>query len=559
VIALVVVATGAALASRTLFSNFGASFQQDTRRAREAAEVGIQRTIAELNRERNRGLLAVSPAAGGFWSAAEVAANPNRCAQIVNDAARPATADLSRIRSGGVDGPFTANPVVYIRDDGTLVAEQESTGQPDAARGDSVRYAYQLVSNPRENSVRVAPSPYDGTDANGRLTLAATLTIRMRGFSYNNGQLTGSTTLEQQIEVVPKCCGRSLAYFGSDLRSCTEGLGEGFGIMLLSKGDSDEDIGKATLTGPISSNEAPTQTINPIVCIPADPSDECARVRAGSTDVPVVVLPPPWNSNFRQADVFPFRGVTAGTLGSCDGPPTTGTPACATGAFRSDTGTRTVINADSVDLGALPSYCRSDTDTTNGVITIHCLLDKLEITNPIDIRTSSMRRVKFYFPTEGDKVSSTGTNALTHINTDPPSTTDQRLNDAASVQQLQFFGCRKSTADAGCQGDLSNPNSQSYTFNGNSGTSGDPVFFYFPIGDVTINGGGISDPQFEGVLWVNSLTGNDNVAIRVPGSGVNSLFISYGVIDGSNTGNDQPILWDFVARAVRSFRLLEGT
>jgi hypothetical protein len=61
------------------------------------------------------------------------------------------------------------------------------------------------------------------------------------------------------------------------------------------------------------------------------------------------------------------------------------------------------------------------------------------------------------------------------------------------------------------------------------------------------------------VLWVNLLTGNDNVAIRVPGSGVNSLFVSYGVIDGSNTGNDQPILWDFVARAVRSFRLLQGT
>jgi hypothetical protein len=217
-----------------------------------------------------------------------------------------------------------------------------------------------------------------------------------------------------------------------------------------------------------------------------------------------------------------------------------------------------VINADTVALGALPSYCRTTIDTSSGITTIHCNLNQLRITDPIDVRTSSTRRVKFYFPTEGAKVTSTGTNAITHINTNPPSTTDQRLNDADSILQLQFFGCRRAS-DGGCEGDTSSTNSQSYTFNGNSGTSGDPVFFYFPIGDVTINGGGISAPQFEGVLWTNSLTGNGGVEVVVPGSGVNSLFASYGVIDGSNTGNDEPLIWDFVARAVRSFRLLQGT
>lgn len=540
VIALVVLVASAALASRTLFSTFGSAFNQDTRHAREAAEVGIQRTIAELNRERNRGLLADNPDAGGFWSNAEVTANPNRCAEIVADANRPYLADLNLIRSGGVAGTFTANPVVYIRDDGTLVAEQEETGQPDAARADKVRYAYQLVSAGGENgSIEVKPSQYDGRDVNGRLSRAATLRIRMRGFSYNNGQLTGSTTLEQQIEVLPKCCGRSLASFGSDLRSCNEGLGEGFGILLFTKDTrSDEIIGKA---------------INLTVC--NGTIDSQCIVPVSSTVVPVVMVPRP--KNLPQANEFPFNDVTAGTLETCE----SDSSGCAPGAFRnsetnSSGNTKTVFNADTVDLGALPSYCRSE--TSNGVTTIHCLLDQLRITDPIVVRTSSTRRLKFYFPTEGAKVISTGTSSITHINTTPPSSTDQRLNDAASVLQLQFFGCRKDT-DGGCERDAISTNNQTYSFNGNSGTSGDPVFFYFPIGDVTINGNGITDPQFEGVVWTNSLTGNGGVKLVVPGSGVNSLFASYGVIDSSNSGNDKPILWDFVARAVRSYRLLQGT
>jgi hypothetical protein len=101
-------------------------------------------------------------------------------------------------------------------------------------------------------------------------------------------------------------------------------------------------------------------------------------------------------------------------------------------------------------------------------------------------------------------------------------------------------------------------NTQTLTFNGNSGAS-DPLWLYFPIGDITINGGGGAGDQLEGVIWTNTLTGNGNVEIVTPGSGVLAIFEDLGLVDPDGEGEDTPLIWDYVARAVRQFRLLPGT
>jgi hypothetical protein len=82
---------------------------------------------------------------------------------------------------------------------------------------------------------------------------------------------------------------------------------------------------------------------------------------------------------------------------------------------------------------------------------------------------------------------------------------------------------------------------------------------YFPVGNILFNGGGGAGDQFNGVLWVSQANGKGNVQINVPGSGVSAILSQYGIIDSSGKGKDKPLIWDYVTRAVRQFRLLPGS
>lgn len=570
VIALVVVISGLALSSRTLNSIFGAVFQQDTRRAREAAEFGINRIIAELNRESNRGLLAAKiSSTAGFWTQADADANPNRCAELATPA-RISQPDLNRIRSGGVSGSFgNKNPIVYVSDDGSLAAELDNS--PDQSRASSVRYAYQLVDKPGESIVLSEPTA--GADKDpasptvGQLNKLGSIQLRVRGFSYNNGRLTGSVTVEETLEVVPKCCGRSLAKFGNDLRSCTVNVGPGLGFLI---GVGELTVGDAALKGSKSELDDGTTPINPIVCISnrTDNSD-CpgSAVTIGRNLVPVVPVPKP--SGFPEVEIFPpsLGTPTAGILQpctkaglniSCPSNKVVSTPSETTDSsttFTSfDSASRTTtVHIDTVLSSNLPDWCKEESSSSGGVTTIHCNVSRLSLTGNINIRTTNSRRLKLYFPQEGNIITSTGSAFLRHDNRSTSPT------DAGSVLQLQIFGCRESPT-GGCSGDSSVINTQNITLNGNSTTAiQDPYFLYAPIASITINGGGGTPDQFSGILWGNKVTGNGNVEINVPGSGVTSILSQYGMIDKTNTGNDKPIIWDYVTRAVRQFRLLPGS
>ncbi|MEA5399213.1 hypothetical protein VB734_04065 [Synechococcus sp. BA-124 BA4] len=558
IITLVVVITSLAVSSRTLNGIFSAVFQQDSRRSREAAELGINRIVAELNRESNRGLLARNPAGGGFWTQGEADASKNACAVRANVNTRPTTIDLNLIRSGGVPGTTTANPIIYVADDGTLTADADNA--IDATRPANERYAYQLVTNAADNTIRVdpiaGPDPNPASATFGELNQAGAINLRVRGFSYNNGRLSGSVVVDQQLEVLPKCCGRSLAQFGNDLRSCTVGTGPGFGFLI---GVGENTVGDADLNGKKSELDNGTTPINPVVCLGTAGTTCPADVSVGTTTVPVVSVLKP--ASFPDVEIWPTAVLgaapTAGTLTTCK-KDSTGCSATA-GAFRTETGsgssTLTTINVDSVTDANLPAYCKaSPDDPSTGVTTIHCNLAELAIDGDINVNTSTNRRLKLYFSDEGTKVSSSGTSQLRHANQTSGAT------DGQKVLQLQIFGCREAASPSkGCVGDASTNDKQALTLNGNSGTAADPYFLYFPIGDITLNGGGGAGEQFNGVLWGNQIQGNGGVQITVPGSGVEAILTQYGVIDGSGTGKDQPLIWDYITRAVRSFRLLPGS
>lgn len=560
-ITLVVMITGWAVASRTLNGVYSAVFQQDSRRSREAAEHGSNRIVAELNRERNRGLLARNPAAGGFWTQAEADASKNACAVRANDVNRPTSIDLNLIRSGGVAGTTTSNPIIYVADDGTLTADADNV--IDATRPTDQRYAYQLVTNATNNSIIVNPiagPDNTGTKATnptfGELNQTGAINIRVRGFSYNNGRLSGSVVVDQQLEVLPKCCGRSLAQFGNDLRSCTVGTGPGLGFLI---GVGENTVGDADLKGKKSELDSGSTPINPIVCLGSSGTTCPADVAVGGTTVPVISVLKP--ASFPNVETWPTAALgsapTAGNLTTCSKDKT----GCAAAAsnFRTETGKGstllTTINVNTVTAANLPTYCKERAnDPSAGVTTIHCNLAKLDIAANINVKTSASRRLKLYFSTEGGKVTTSGTSQLRHANQTAGATEGQK------VLQLQMFGCQEAASPSkGCLGDASKDDSQSLTLNGNSGTAADPYFLHFPVGKFTFNGGGGTGDQFNGVLWANEVQGNGGVQINVPGSGVSSILSQYGVLDGSGTGKDKPLIWDYVTRAVRSFRLLPGS
>ncbi len=599
VIAIVLAITGLAVSSRTLFGVFGAAFSQDTRRAREAAEMGASRIVAELNRERNRGLLAVNPA-GAFWSSGQ---GENQCAANYDDPTdRPSQPDLDRVRSGGIAGTFASPPVVYLDTNGAFTGQ--ATAEPLQTVNANVRYAYQLVPE-------ITVDPVAGPDADGLLNNAGTIRFTVRGFSYNQGRLAGSVRIQEDIEVLPKCCSRSLgATFGNDLRPCNRDLSPGYGLLFGTSAYSDGTIKFTGSKGSIKDDEG--NTIDPLVCVVSETSDCPASgsvtVGSGTPDIeetpPSFTLPPPdrfpvtgtvaentklANGNTPQAakssagtdlTVIPAPllnppGLGASTAGASTNCPTTGSIPF---ICRDSTSGRTRVNADQVSLSSLPDYCGYTqeplpSDITQNADVIHCHVDFLDLPTSagaaIEVRTSELRNLRLYFTQEGDLTSNTGNGEFLHVDT----TTGTPIGSGDPTRQLTLFGCREGSS-GGCE-NLDNSltsldrdestnskcdgavDQQCITLNGNAVAANDPYFVYAPTGAVRINGG--SDLTFNGVLWTNNIRANGGVNIIVPGSGLISVLEFYGIIDPTGSGKDKPIVWDYIARAVRRFTLLPGT
>ncbi len=598
VVSLGVLLTAAAVSSRSFSGLFAAAFQQDARRARDAAEIGAQRVVSELNRERNRILLSRDPGNDQFWQASDVsgAVANNPCAALALPA-RTANPDLLAVGSGGVTAT-AERPVVFVADSGAASTTNVTTAPANSPSGQ--RYAYQLAS------ARVSPDPVPTWASTGNPPARALITLTVRGYSYNAGRLASSATIEQRMEVVPKCCSLSLGannnpQFGNDLRDCNSALtnpsnGFAFGVGLTDDGSAEINGTKGTIE-----TIATGQPVSPLICVGSTGSSCPTSESIGGTNIPVVQvntpLAPP--EAYGEAAGTPLgagasspSSVTASALQPCSSSTNCPSNTAPASGASTDQFTRfvtegsggnatnvTIINVASMDLANLPSFCGTSTDsvtvartvdssgnpvdTKQTMTTIHCNVTRMDNANKEVFRvvTSDTRRLKLHFPNEGVMMSMNGN--LEHCNNDTCSAGTTLTADP--LLRFQIFGCEKSST-TGCvdpPGSTINStnaaNNQTLNLQGNSTAAAQPFFLYAPLGEITLNGGGGVATQWRGAMWVNNFTGNGNVEVQVPGAGVGELFNLFSSTGGGGgSGGGIPFIYEYVARAVRGLQLLPG-
>ena len=551
-----VLLTALAVASRTFFGTFAASNQQDSRRAREAAEIGAARVVRELNRERNRMLLAKVPAdntsESGFWSTADVDTaidTSNRCAATPPppSAPRPDRGQRLQVSSGGANSTTVLKPVVYVSDTGVATASNSTT--PAASSPNGERYAYRLAAIwiPPDGPPPAASNLNARWPAGGEAK-AGVINLRVQGFAYNNGRLSGFTNLEQQVEVVPKCCNQSLggnnnAKFGNDSGSCVSGINNVSNGLVIGTGlTSDGDLDLTGKSGSVTAivGGAP---VSPITCVGSTTSTCPAQVDVGTGTVPVVQV----NDALPPVPAYPLSPIpTASAITK-----TTSNPPL----ISYDPSSRIItINARDANLASLPSNCGSEAITVNSstVNVIHCRVSSLNTNEDVNVITSDTRWLRFYFPDAGKVINVGGTTGFFQCS--PSTATDCSGVNSATINpllRLQLYG--SPTLD------------QDIIFRGNSTASSEPFFGYFPKGTWTLDGSGKSPSDLRAMLWVNILDGKGNSQIEVPGSGIGDVFnfLAGGGTNSGQGGNPsttqgKSLLNDFVARAVRQFRLLPG-
>lgn len=522
VIALILVVGGIALANRANQGLLGSIFQNQSWEAREAAEIGMNRLISELNKERNRWLMVKrdgdseqlwsSPAAGG--TVATLRTNP----------CEPQTAaDYSKLDPN--NAASTSYGTWYIADDGSV-----SSSAAGATR------AYKLVGVTRQSySGADQLSPFRDRSATPSGVGAITLQVQGRSLR-NDGTANATVTLEKTFELVPKCCkssfggehgGLSYALDADNESLCTRNL---LGLGLLA-GAAQNNTGSVTLRGRATDIEdSAGDPIDPIYCI-ADNQAGCAiSVNAADTDVAVVdaELPPP--------KTYPNSPVP--TPGALD---TNNINDTQTSRFLYKVGrggsAYYVINGSFTSSTNFPSYCSSSASE------VHCNLASFSYRNNTTLFVTGTRKIRFYFPNRGTDrgtvISSTGKGTLLHCLTISSTNSCASEPTGAQITNLSLFGCES------C-------GTQTLTLRGTTGTL--KLFAYFPQGDVSLYG----NSAFEGLLWTNAVSSTGNPTWTVPGSGVGSVFEYMDMLPASDGGSasNSLIAFDFIARATNRYRWL---
>ena len=125
-----------AMTNRSTMGLMGSLFQGVGIDAQEAAEIGVNRIISELNRAPNRGLLRSkgSTVETALWTLQDASSfHKSRCPGV-------AASDLaSNANFGNASGRSTTYNTVYVQDDGSI-----------SATANGARRAYRLVSVTRQ-------------------------------------------------------------------------------------------------------------------------------------------------------------------------------------------------------------------------------------------------------------------------------------------------------------------------------------------------------------------------------------------------------------------------
>jgi len=516
ILAVLVMSAGTlAIANRSSLGTLGTVYQSLSFDAQEAAEIGMNRIISELNRPQNRGLLRSkgSTVDSALWTSSEASAShASRC---------PDTPAPDLTSNASIGYPSTGSPTtyrtIYLRNDGSL-----SSSASGASR------AYRLVSVTRrpESELRIfsAMTPPAGS---------VTLEVEGRALS-SSGATTAVTTLRKVFRLVPKCCGTSFggAHGNVDYTRpasdstayvCLPDNMLGMGLV----GGTGSSTGTFTLKGSISVNTSTGTAISTVYCL-ADAAGTCTITDQNqNTDIDII---DPRPSNFPLANTYPgSTSSPAPAVLSKPSPATTNSTAFTYCLNSSAQCRQWAVNADA---STLPGYCsRTDTET-------HCYLSQLDYKGDDVYFLTASRKLRLYFVSPGQILDGTGNSTIRHCKTVGSGNTPSCTGSAPKTADLAVFGCNS------C-------GSQSYDWKGTPDVLN--AFLYIPNGVATLAG----NASFQGVLWTNAITSVGNVSWVVPGSGLRDVMELMGLLGAPGqmpSGN--PLLFDYVARATSSFRWL---
>lgn len=504
-----------AMANRSSMGFLGSVFHGLSFDAQEAAEIGVNRIIGELNRKQNRGLLRSKGASveSALWTSAEAGTvHRSRCP------GNPAPDLVSNPNLGYPSGnaaPTTYNSV-YIQSDGSISAT--ATG---------ARRAYRLLSVTRrpESELNIF-QPMNAP--------AGTVIVEVEGRALRaDGSTSAITTLRRTFQLVPRCCGGSFGGLYGNVSYarpandrtpyvCLPDSMTGLGLL----GGTGSTTGTFAIRGSNEFENDDGVPISTVYCL-ADSNGTCNTVVTGSQDITIDLINPR-PANFPPAKTYPGAGTTTPT------PPTLAAPSTTdSSAFSYCLDSRCdawVVNADAATV---PANCLQTSTET------HCYLDQLDYSRSDLYFLTNTRKLRLYFVNPGKIIDGgNGNNGLHHCNTITSDSSPVCNGTLPSTADLAFFGCNSCGV-------------QTYSWKGTPDVLN--AFVYIPNGVATLAG----NTSYLGVIWTNALISNGNVTWTVPGAGLRDVMEYMGLMSGrSFTPTSNPLLFDYVARATSGFRWL---
>ena len=533
VIATLLMSVGTlAMANRSGMGQLGSVFQGFSFDAQDAAEIGMNRIISELNRPQNRGLLRSkgSTVETALWTSTDATSvHRSRCPGVASPDL-VSNANLGYPSAGGT--PYNK---VYINADGTVGASQNGANR-----------AYRLVS--------VTRRPESELTIFQKMTApAGTVVLEVEGSAVRpDGTTTAVTTLRRTFQLIPRCCGTSFGGAHGNVSYarpandntayvCLPNSMMGLGIVA----GTGSTTGTFNLTGSnaITLDQIGGTPVTPVYCL-ADSSGNCNRSSSVNQGIAIDLINPR-PSNFPIAKTYPGDSTlaAAGTLSKPKWNVSSNqnfTYCISTEAstdpidIANNNGKRCkswAVNSDA-NSSKVPNYCLQTATETS------CNLASLDYTNTDVYFLTAVRKLRFYFSQAGTvSVGGSGNRGLHHCKT-LDSTMTVCATPLPSTADLAFFGCNSCGAQA-------------------MELKGTPdvinFFVYIPDGSVALNG----TPTFMGVLWTNSINSSGNVNWVVPGSGMRDVMNYMGLLaDPAYTPTSNPLLFDYVARATSQVRWL---
>ncbi|MFM7314637.1 MAG: hypothetical protein ACKO0M_16005 [Cyanobium sp.] len=518
--ALVVLFGGLMLAIRSGDSLLSALLQRESTDARDAAETGMTRIVGELNKPRNRGLLAKKGSeedVGVFlWTSGDVQRNP--CLPIISNPRFPGEEDYNQMTAPDLatnpdlGNRSSSDPLPQPTYDVVLL---DAAGQRVTDSRLAVK-SYRLVSVKRQPLVRA-----DGSDGptlkifdpagRGRVTLV------VEGASLRNGEVVSRSSLTQEFQLVPKCCNASFGgshgnvNYAQDSKGGSICLPSGLGFVA---GIAQTSSGSVTINGVTTIRDEAGAIVDPVSCV-ASALTECSfnptstpyTLQLVKSFLPKVPVNPSVSGSVmgsitKSTAVKPNflyckEASEASTIGKCPG--------------------GNVILKASAAVGDLPDYCmKGESEDVR-----HCNLKVLDYGQlNIEVIETGLFPLRLYFPSSGDVIRSTGGGTLSH---------------AGEPFNFVLFGC----------GPCADP--QAIKLAG--GASGLHLIAWFPKGEISVSGGA-ADPAYSGVIWANRITSNGGVTWEIPSDAVTSALklAGFGLEKDLN-----PPFFDWVARSVHSF------